>query len=477
MSAPSLLLPATGIGPLHHLWWSRALATGHGPLATTLNGMPVLREVHGVGLAGPSHSYGGLSLGNLASQAHANQGSGPRAAARQCLGLMRTLIGLGVEVILLPPLWRPDRDLLAGCGFAGPPLPTLVRAEAKDPALVRRAWSSAAMWAANAATVAPGVDSDGITRLLVANLVATSHRAREAAPRLAMLRRIFADVPKVEVLDPVPGLADLADEGAANHLRLCNGDHDHPAVHVFVHGRAAGLDPARLPQRHPARQTLAASQAVARRLNLPSARCLHPRQHPRAIDAGAFHNDVVAIGDRDRLLLHEHSLVDQDRVLAQLRCYVPDLRVRVVLERELPLDEAVRSYLFNGSLIGDTLVVPRSCATGPSAEVGRRLVAEGFLARVIPVDLDQSMANGGGPACLRLRICLDEAQIAALPKGLRMDPDRLTALEHWVDAHYRERLAVTDLADARLVAEHASALTSLAGLVGLDDLYPDTPWT
>jgi succinylarginine dihydrolase len=434
-----------------------------------------LVEVQFDGLPGPTHHYGGLSAGNVASASHAGQMSRPRAAALQCLEKMATVLALGVPVCLLPPLARPDLGFLAACGFTGDPRGALLMAEAESPELVRWAQSSAAMWTANAATVAPGADGDGITRLVPANLVATAHRALEAAPRTAMLRALLGRVPRLEVEEAVPPLAHLGDEGAANHTRLTAGAHGLPGVHLFVHGRALGMEAARLPRRFPARQTLEASRAVARLLRLPAARCLHARQHPDAIDAGAFHNDVVMVGDRERLLLHERALVEQPRVLAQLRALVPGLRVHEVAEADLPLDAAVRSYLFNSQLLstpaGTVLVAPQHCGEGPAAAAIRRLADEGFIARAVLVDLQQSMANGGGPACLRLRVPLDAAQRAALPPGIVLDAARIAALKVWVEGHYRESLAAEDIADPRLIDEGRAALAALTTLLGLPPLY------
>lgn len=382
---------------------------------------------------------------------------------------MRVLLDLGQEVLLVPPLPRPDGDLLAACGFGADSRGAVIRCAADAPRLLRWAWSSAAMWTANLGTVAPGLDSDGTTRLLIANLSATAHRTREAAPRGVQMRRLFAGVPRLRIEDALPALGELGDEGAANHTRLSVGDRA-PGIHLFIHGRSERVVAERLPQRFPARQTLAASQAVARRLHLPEPRCIHARQHPEAIDAGAFHHDVVGVGDRNRLLIHGSALVDQHRVLLQLRLLVPGLRIAEIDAGELALPDAIGSYLFNSLLLDDVLLAPSQCGDGPAAAVIARLIADGFIARAMLVDVRESMANGGGPACLRLRLPLDAEQRAALPAGLRLTPARLTALAAWVDAHYRSDLEVSDLADPTLIDEHAAALTALAPLLDLPEL-------
>lgn len=423
-----------------------------------------LIEVQFDGLPGPTHHFGGLSPGNLASQAHAGFRSRPRAAARQCLAKMRRVLALGVEQAVLPPLPRPDFALLARCGFSAA---ELARTAAEAPHLLHLAMSSAFMWTANAATVVPGCDSnDGRCHVVPANLIAMAHRAGEATWRQRDFTAILG--PQVVVHQPLPALTALGDEGAANHSRVQVPGF--PAVHLFVHGRVA--DPVAGvpgPTRFPARQTFEASTAVARLVGLHVSRVLHVRQHPGAIDAGAFHNDVVMVGDGARILVHQRAWHDQAAVLAELDRRCPGLQVVEIAESELPLAEAVATYLFNSQLLttptGPVLVAPASAAEGRSATVVRRLIASGFIVRAEFIDLGESMANGGGPACLRLRVPLSRQELAGVAPGVRLDADKLTALESWVDRHYRDELGANDLADPRLVDEAAQALAALAILL------------
>jgi succinylarginine dihydrolase len=423
-----------------------------------------LVEVQVDGLPGPTHHFGGLSAGNLASLAHAGFSSRPRAAARQGLAKMRQVLALGVPQAWLPPLPRPDVALLRGAGFHGSDAEVL-RAAAADPHLLHLATSSAFMWTANCATVIPSSDSaDGRCHVIAANLIAMSHRAREGALRAAQLRTLFAGIDDVVVHDPLPALNDLGDEGAANHSRVWA--HDSPAVHLFVHGRVGGE---RHTTRLPARQTREAGAAVARIATLPPEQVMHLRQHPAAIDAGAFHNDVVMVGDGARVLLHAEAWVDQPTVLAELRRRVPALRVVEIASTDLTLSEAVASYLFNSQLLttpqGVVLVAPAQAGEGRAGAVVRRLIDEGFIAHALFLNLGESMANGGGPACLRLRLPLKKSSLARLAPGMLLDDARITALEGWVDRHYREILTRDDLADPRLLSEWASAEAELKTLM------------
>lgn len=391
------------------------------------------------GLPGPTLSHGGLSPGNVASQVHGGQVSRPRAAARQCLAKMRTVLELGVPQAFLPPLPRPDAGFLARLGL------TPASAAQEAPWLLAAAGSSAFCWTANLGTVAGN-------RLVVANLAALAHRRLEAPGRLAQLRR-FA--PGLTVLEPLPEHVDLGDEGAANHTRI-RGSLGY--CHLFVHGR----DHATPPGRHPARQTRAASEAVARLLGV-TGEALHARQHPAAIEAGAFHNDVVMVGQGDRLLVHRQAWVDQPQVLGELVRRCGPLRIAEI--QDLDLDQAVASYLFNSQLletpVGWVLIAPGECAEGPARPVVDRLVAEGFIAQARFVPVRESMRGGGGPACLRLR--LPDPRVIA--PCLHLDHRRIDWLEAWVDRHYRESLALAALADPALAGESAAALDELDHLL------------
>ena len=391
------------------------------------------------GLPGPTHGFGGLSPGNLASGRYAHTASSPRRAARQCLAKMRLVLGLGMTQAFLPPLHRPHRAFLDAC------------AGWNDPWLLRVASSSAFAWTANAGTVAQG--DDGVVRMVVANLATLPHRQLEGPERY---RQLLTLAPGLEVLPPLPSHPELGDEGAANHSTATG---PRGTCEVFVTGRAAGERRAG----HPARQTQEASAAVARRLRIAAP--LLVRQLPAAIDAGAFHNDVVMVGEGDHLLLHPQAWEHQDAALATLTTRCGPLQIQVV--HDLTLEDAVQSYLFNSQLLntptGWVLVAPAQCQDGPAAKAVRRLVEEGFIHRAVFVDLRESMMGGGGPACLRLRLPIAPT---ALHPALVLDENRIQALEAWVDTYYRDHLTPEDLADPLLWEEADRALEAL-GRLGL----------
>jgi succinylarginine dihydrolase len=418
-----------------------------------------VQELQIDGLPGPTHHFAGLGVGNKASQQSAGFVSHPRAAARQGLAKMRRVLQLGVPQAFLPPLPRPDFDFLKGAGLSGSERELIAKA---TPEQLHIAYSSAFMWTANCATVAPACDTDdGRSRLVVANMSSTKHRALEGASRAAQLRAMLP----ADVVGPLT--ADFADEGAANHIRLTAGEHGEPGLHLFVHGRDDGIPAAALPKKFPARQNRLASDEVARLLRIPPARVLFARQHPAAIDAGAFHNDVVMASNRDHLLLHEHALIDQAAVIAEIRRRLPAVRIAQISAHDLPLDEAVSTYLFNSQLLdtadGMLLLAPEQARDGKAGAVLARLLNDGFIAKAEFIDLRESMANGGGPACLRLRMPLPVENLRGI-RGM-LTEDLLRRLEQWVDRHYRVELRTEDLADPALIDENRNALDELAQLV------------
>jgi len=429
------------------------------------------------GLVGPTHHYGGLGVGNLASQRHRHEVANPRAAALEGLAKMRLLVSLGIAQGVLPPQQRPLVPALRRVGFTGDDATVLAAAAREAPDLLSAAASTSSMWAANAATVSPSDDTaDGRLHLTPANLVSQWHRSLETAATAAVLRQIFAGPTHFCHHAPLPAAVGFADEGAANHTRLAP-SHGKPGIELFTYGRAVD-EPST--SRFPARQSLAAFQAIARLHGLAADRTVFLRQSAAAIDAGVFHNDVIAVGNENLLLVHEQAYADGPAAIAALRaCYRAgcgeDLTVIEVAQRQIPLAVAVETYLFNSQLVslpggGMALICPAECREHPAVSdwLDGLIAGENPVTAVHAVAVRQSMRNGGGPACLRLRLVLTADQLAAVHQPVLMTPERLDRLETWVQTHYRDRLAVSDLADPALLQESQQALDDLGSLLKLD---------
>lgn len=398
------------------------------------------------GLVGPSHNYAGLSLGNIAASRNAGAVSAPRKAALQGLSKMRLLVGLGVPQGLLPPHRRPNTRWLRGFGFEGDDAAVLAACWRDDPQLLAGAFSASAMWTANAATVSPAADTaDGLTHITVANLVSMPHRSQEWPETLGMLKLAFADPDHFAVHWPVAPA--FGDEGAANHMRFA-ASHEGEGVEMFVFGESRG-------GRFPARQHPRASQAVARSHGVKQA--LFAAQADRAIQAGAFHNDVVAVSNGTVLFAHEDAFEDRAGTIAALEARVPGFCLVEAPSADVPLADAISSYVFNAALVsvddGMALILPAEAEETPSVWRWLQRVQQdpsNPIRHLHVLDLRESMRNGGGPACLRLRVPLSEAALAAVDRRFLVDDAKLDRLERLVQAHWPETLAPADLGDAEL---------------------------
>jgi succinylarginine dihydrolase len=418
-----------------------------------IGGKMSVREINFDGLIGPSHNYAGLSLGNLASAKNAGGTSHPRAAALQGIAKMRANLDLGLVQGLFCPPARPDRRWLEALGTAP---------EHADPAILACALSASAMWAANAATVSPATETaDGKCHLTVANLVTMPHRSHEWQDTLAQLRLAFAS-PAFAVHPPIP--APFGDEGAANHMRLAS-SHSEAGVEIFVYGVNSIGD-------FPARQHIEASKAVARTHGV--SRALFVRQSDQAIAAGAFHNDVVAVANEHVLFAHEHAFDDAEHVYRDLRALLPSVTIIQVPASEVPLTDAISSYLFNAQLVtlpggAMALVLPTEAQDNPHVWgwLQTLIAGNGPIQQLIPVNVRESMANGGGPACLRLRVVCDPADV---DQRFLVDGGKLDRIADVVRAHWPEAIEPEQLGDPALWHACESARAALLGALDLSVL-------
>jgi len=433
------------------------------------------------GLVGPTHNYAGLSFGNVASLSNEKSVANPKAAAKQGLRKMKQLADLGFHQGVLPPQERPSIRLLRELGFSGDDATVIGRVAKDAPELLSAASSASAMWTANAATVSPSADTqDGRVHFTPANLCSKLHRAIEHQATRRTLRAIFADDSRFVVHEALPGTPALGDEGAANHTRFC-AQYGEPGVEFFVYGRSEyrrGPEP----KLYPARQTFEASRAVAHRHGLAEEATVYAQQSPDVIDAGVFHNDVIAVGNGRTLFCHQLAFVEQKTVYDELRAKLAKVNAQFdvieVPDAQVSVNDAVTSYLFNSQLLTSAdgkqvLVVPQECRE--NERVGRYLddlvARSGPIDNVLVFDLRESMKNGGGPACLRLRVVLNEAERAAVAPGVWIDDTLFGRLDRWIEKHYRDRLAPADLTDPLLLIESRTALDELTQILGLGSLY------
>lgn len=418
--------------------------------------MSAMVEINFDGIIGPSHNYAGLSLGNIASSTNAGATAYPREAALQGIAKMRHNLDLGLAQGFFVPLDRPNEVWLDNLGT------TVGEAEAHMRAA---AYSASSMWAANAATVSPAPDSaDGKCHLTVANLQTMPHRSHEWPGTLAQLQLAFADRDHFAVHPPIP--SPFGDEGAANHMRLCAG-HETSGIEIFVFGKSGGP--------FPARQHVEASKAVARKHGLSDDRVIFAQQAEIAIAAGAFHNDVVAVANERVLFTHEQAFEQPEAFYNAVRTKLPDAEIIIVPAAKVSLADAIKSYLFNAQLVtlpeagGMALILPSEARENDA--VWRYLTdlvaGNGPIRQLCPVDVRQSMANGGGPACLRLRVVADPETV---DQRFMATPRTLDAISKIVAEYWPESIDPSGLNDPELITAIRRARSHLLGSCGLSEL-------
>ncbi|WCN14652.1 N-succinylarginine dihydrolase [Marinomonas mediterranea] len=436
------------------------------------------------GLVGPTHNYSGLSFGNIASTGNTSKPSNPKAAAKQGLEKMKALTDLGFVQGVLAPHERPHIPTLRKLGFIGSDQEILTQAFKQAPKLLSAVSSASCMWTANAATVSPSADTkDGRVHFTPANLVNKFHRSIEHEVTGRILKATFNDETHFAHHPTLPSVEHFGDEGAANHTRFASG-YGEKGVEFFVYGMSAFNTQSPRPTQFPARQTLEASQAIARNHGLNERHVVFAQQHPNVIDKGVFHNDVIAVGNGNVHFYHQDAFLDTNAMQHDLQKAWNDagntdtFHFIEVPSAEVSVQDCIQSYLFNSQLLSlenghMMLVVPRECQENPNvwSYLNRLKDASSPIKEINVFDLKQSMSNGGGPACLRLRVVLTNEEKAALNQHTLMNDQLFNTLNQWVEQHYRDRLVESDLTDPQLLQESRQALDELTQILKLGSIY------
>lgn len=437
-------------------------------------------EVNFDGLVGPTHNYAGLSEGNVASLNNANDVSSPKQAAKQGLAKMKALHDMGMTQGILAPQERPDMYALRRLGFGGSDAEVLESAFKQAPALLSACCSASSMWTANAATVSPSADTtDGKVHFTPANLTNKFHRSLEPETTGNILKATFNNEQHFTHHQHLPDNDHFGDEGAANHTRLCN-SYDEQGVEIFTFGRYAFNRSMPKPNKFPARQTLEASKAVARLHGLSESQTVYVQQNPDVIDQGVFHNDVIAVGNQNVLFYHQQAFLNTDSFLGELRAKFGEqpLHAIEVKTEQVSVEDCVKTYLFNTQIItlpsGEmAIIAPMHCYENASvkAYLDELVTLNTPIKEVKYFDVNESMKNGGGPACLRLRVAMKEQELAAVNSDCIISDSKFNQLNAWVDTHYRDQLTLNDLRDPALIMESRTALDELTQILGLGSVY------
>ncbi|SET57158.1 N-succinylarginine dihydrolase [Thalassotalea agarivorans] len=431
------------------------------------------------GLVGPTHNYAGLSEGNVASLNNAQSISSPKKAAKQGLAKMKALHDMGFVQGVLAPQARPDIGVLRRVGFGGNDQQVLEKAYKHAPVLLSACFSASSMWTANAATVSPSGDTqDGKIHFTPANLTNKFHRSIEPKTTGNILKAVFNDEATFSHHEHLPENDHFGDEGAANHTRLCQ-DYGKQGIEIFTFGRYAFNRSMPKPTIFPARQTKEASEAIARLHQLNEKNTVYVQQNPDVIDQGVFHNDVIAVGNRNVLFYHEQAFLNTDQFKQQLQeRFEEQLYFVEAPTEQVSVEDCVSSYLFNTQLVSHndnemSIIAPMHCKENEAVYRYLQSVvqADNPISNVHYFDVNESMKNGGGPACLRLRVALTENEVNAVNPQCLLNDDLFNRLNQWIDKYYRDQLAFSDLKDGNLLKESYDALDELTKILNIGNVY------
>ena len=394
---------------------------------------------------------------------------------------MKSLADLGMIQGVLAPQERPDIQTLRRLGFTGSDSTVLENAALQAPEVFQACCSASSMWTANAATVSPSADTaDGRVHFTPANLANKFHRSLEPEVTGRILKATFSNEKYFHHHKHLPDNEHFGDEGAANHTRLCS-NYGHAGVEIFVFGRYAFDNSKPAPKKYPARQTFESCTAIARLHGLSDDGVVYIQQNPEVIDQGVFHNDVIAVGNQNVLFYHQQAFYNTDKALSEIKYKFGDspLHFIQVDTTDVSVQEAIKTYLFNTQIItlpsGEmAIIAPTECEESPavSAYLANLVQQNTPIKQVKYYDVKQSMRNGGGPACLRLRVAMTDQEIDGVNQATLINDSQFERLNNWVDKHYRDTLSINDLRDPKLLVESRSALDELTQLLKLGSVYP-----
>ena len=183
----------------------------------------------------------------------------------------------------------------------------------------------------------------------------------------------------------------------------------------------------------------------------------------------------MATSHRNVWLHHEHAYIDADKTILEIEerfelVTQQSLHRCKITAAELPLCDAVSSYLFNGQLLPSdrgpelmTMLCPEQVRETPTAlrAIESLIDSDGPIVACEFVELRESMNNGGGPACLRLRVPMNEANWKNLPGNLRFSETIADQLCRVIESTYPAKLETSDLTSLELVHQVKLAVQEL----------------
>ena len=432
-------------------------------------------EVNFDGLIGPTHNYSGLSDGNNASKKNYSSPSNPKNAALQGLKKAETIINCGLKQGFFLPHERPFIPGLKRLGFNGTNEEILLSAFKHSKILLSNFSSASSMWAANAATISPSPDTqDNKIHLTPANLNTMFHRSIETEFTHQQCKIIFPTESFV-IHEPSFSISGYGDEGAANHLRISK-SHNEKGFEVFVYGESGFKND----KSSVKRQALEISRSIAFNHKLDMENTFFLQQNHQAVLEGSFHNDIVSLSNENVLIAHEKAFQNKDdlnKMLKILESKIDNFQYIEISNSEIPLKDIINSYLLNSQLIttGDNemqLILPEEVKGYENCMSWLDKLKQLSDVKLFDfVDIRQSMMNGGGPACLRLKVILNDEELESLNQNFLMNNDRLESIKSLIEREYRDMLYPDDLKDPNLLDESRRVLDELTQIFGTGSIY------
>ena len=432
-------------------------------------------EVNFDGLIGPTHNYSGLSEGNNASKENYSSPSNPKKAALQGIKKAETLISYGSQQGFFLPHERPFIPGLKKLGFNGTDEEILSLAFRHSKVLLNNFSSASSMWAANAATISPSPDTqDNKIHLTPANLNSMFHRSIETEFTYQQCKIIF---PKeyFEIHNPAVSISGYGDEGAANHLRISKSDNE-KGFEIFVYGESGFKIDKTLVKR----QALEVSRSIAINHKLDMENTFFLQQNHQAIEEGSFHNDIVSLSNKNVFIAHEDAFQNRDdlkKMLNILESKIDNFQYIEISNSEIPLKDIISSYLLNSQLITNVdnemqLILPEEVKEYDNCLSWLDKLKQISDVKLFDyVDIRQSMMNGGGPACLRLKVILNDEELESLNQNFLMNNERLESIKLLIEKEYRDVLYPDDLKDPSLLDESRRILDELTKIFGTGSIY------
>ena len=432
-------------------------------------------EVNFDGLIGPTHNYSGLSEGNNASKENYSSPSNPKKAALQGIKKAQTLISYGSQQGFFLPHERPFIPGLKKLGFNGTDEEILSLAFRHSKVLLNNFSSASSMWAANAATISPSPDTqDNKIHLTPANLNSMFHRSIETEFTYQQCKIIF---PKeyFEIHNPAVSISGYGDEGAANHLRISKSDNE-KGFEIFVYGESGFKIDKTLVKR----QALEVSRSIAINHKLDMENTFFLQQKHQAIEEGSFHNDIVSLSNKNVFIAHEDAFQNRDdlkKMLNILESKIDNFQYIEISNSEIPLKDVISSYLLNSQLITNVdnemqLILPDEVKEYDNCLSWLDKLKQISDVKLFDyVDIRQSMMNGGGPACLRLKVILNDEELGSLNQNFLMNNERLESIKSLIKREYRDVLYPDDLKDPNLLDESRRVLDELTQIFGTGSIY------